>query len=138
MKNVRLQKNCCRATASWHEDILYFTEDEFSNRAVVDGEKITCRPEEIGLKYNENGKGYRAVDGTVLKCCDHLAAFVEAYLSIECGISSKHLRNGLEDLREQYKNKSFRFGFWKLYEEFPLFVMWKYKNHKFAEMCINC
>ena len=41
---------------SWHEDILYFTEDEFSNRAVVDGEKITCRPEEIGLKYTENGR----------------------------------------------------------------------------------
>ena len=105
---------------SWHEDILYFTEDEFSNRAVVDGEKITCRPEEIGLKYNENGKGYRAVDGTVLKCCDHLAAFVEAYLSIECGISSKHLRNGMEDLREQYKNKVVcGLDFGKLYEEFP-------------------
>lgn len=92
---------------SWHEDILYFTEDEFSNRAVVDGEKITCRPEEIGLKYNENGKGYRAVDGTVLKCCDHLAAFVEAYLSIEYGISSKHLRNGMEDLRNNTKIRSF-------------------------------
>ena len=120
---------------SWHEDILYFTEDEFSNRAVVDGEKITCRPEEIRLKYNENGKGYRAVDGTVLKCCDHLAAFVEAYLSIEYGISSKHLRNGMEDLREQYKNKvRLRFGFWEALRGISSFVMWKIlKMHKFAE-----
>ena len=120
---------------SWHEDILYFTEDEFSNRAVVDGEKITCRPEEIGLKYNENGKGYRAVDGTVLKCCDHLAAFVEAYLSIEYGISSKHLRNGMEDLREQYKNKVVcGLDFGEALRGISSFVMWKIlKMHKFAE-----
>lgn len=100
---------------------MYFTEDEFSDRAIVNGVKTKCAPEEIGLKYNENGKGYRAVDGTVLKCCDHLAAFVEAYLSIEYGISSKHLRSGMDSLREQYKDKVVcGIDFGKLYEEFPL------------------
>lgn len=106
--------------SEWHSDILYFTEDEFSNRAMVDGKKVKCTPEEINEKYNEVGKGYKAVDGSVLKCCDHLAAFVEAYLSIEYGISSKHLRNGMDDIRALYENKELcGIDFGKLYSEFP-------------------
>lgn len=106
--------------SEWHSDILYFTEDEFSNRAMVDGKKVKCTPEEINEKYNEVDKDYKAVDGSVLKCCDHLAAFVEAYLSIEYGISSKHLRNGMDDIRALYENKELcGIDFGKLYSEFP-------------------
>ena len=56
----------------------------------------------------------------VLKGCDHLAAFVEAYLSTEYGITSKHLLNGMADLREKYKNKTIAgINFGAVYDEFP-------------------
>ena len=104
----------------WHEEIIYFTQNEFTNRIMLDGVPTEVSEEELNGKYNVDGHGYKAVDGRMLKGCDHLAAFVEAYLSIEYGISSKHLRNGMEDLREQYKNKVVcGLDFGKLYEEFP-------------------
>ena len=103
----------------WHEEILYFTEDEFSNRIILNGERQLCTPEEIAYKYNEDGKGYRAIDGKDLKACDNLAAFVEANLSIEYGISSKHLRNAVDSLHKQYENNQISgIDFGKIYAVF--------------------
>ena len=89
----------------WHKEILYFAENEFADRAIVDGEiKLLSKPQEISEKYNEDK--YSPVDGSVLKGCDHLAAFVEAWLSRRHGITSQHLQEGEEKIREMYKAKS--------------------------------
>ena len=91
--------------SEWHKEILYFAENEFADRAIVDGKiKLLSYPEEISEKYNEDQ--YSAVDGSVLKGCDHLAAFVEAWLSIRHGITSQHLSEGEEKIGEMYKSKS--------------------------------
>jgi putative hydrolase of HD superfamily len=89
---------------SWHPEIMYFTEDEFSNRALVNGKTVT------GLSFEDLSKDYDApefwpVDGEIIRCCDHLAAFIEASLSIKHGISTKHLAEGVERLYSLYKDK---------------------------------
>ena len=104
----------------WHEEIIYFTQNEFTNRIMLDGVPIEVSEEELNGKYNVDGHGYKAVDGRMLKGCDHLAAFVEAYLSMEYGITSKHLLNGMADLRDKYKNKTIAgINFGAVYDEFP-------------------
>lgn len=104
----------------WHEEILYFTQNEFTNRIMLDGVPTEVSEEELNGKYNVDRHGYKAVDGRMLKGCDHLAAFVEAYLSTEYGITSKHLLNGMADLREKYKNKTIAgINFGAVYDEFP-------------------
>ena len=104
----------------WHEEIIYFTQNEFTNRVMLDGVPTKVSEEELNGKYNVDGHGYKAVDGRMLKGCDHLAAFVEAYLSMEYGITSKHLLNGMADLREKYKNKTIAgINFGAVYDEFP-------------------
>lgn len=104
----------------WHEEITYFTQNEFTNRVILDGVPSKCSEEDLNGRYNVDGHGYKAVDGRMLKGCDHLAAFVEAYLSTECGITSKHLLNGMADLRERYKGKTVAgINFGAIYKEFP-------------------
>ena len=104
----------------WHEEIIYFTQNEFTNRIMLDGVPTEVSEEELNGKYNVDGHGYKAVDGRMLKGCDHQAAFVEAYLSTEYGITSKHLLNGMADLREKYKNKTIAgINFGAVYDEFP-------------------
>ncbi len=104
---------------SWHEDILYYTQDEFSNRVMVDGKIIEVTQEDINTKYNE--PGYRAVDGRILKACDNLAAFVEVWLSRRYGISSKHLEDGEAAIRKQYKNAVLGgIDFGRVYDEFTV------------------
>lgn len=90
---------------SWHPEMMYFTEDEFSNRAQCDG--VTVKD----LTFDELGQNYDApqfkpVDGEIIRCCDHLAAFIEASLSIRHGISTKHLSEGVERLFNIYKDKA--------------------------------
>lgn len=104
----------------WHEEIIYFTQNEFTNRVMLDSVPTEVSEEELNGKYNVDGHGYKAVDGRMLKGCDHLDAFVEAYLSTEYGITSKHLLNGMADLREKYKNKTIAgINFGAVYDEFP-------------------
>ncbi len=88
----------------WHREMLYFSENEFADRAIVNGRIVFCeKPEEINAKYNEDK--YWAIDGSILKGCDNLAAFVEAWLSRCHGITSQHLQEGEEKIRDMYKNK---------------------------------
>lgn len=87
----------------WHKEILYFAENEFADRVIMDGKIVVCTPEKIDRKYNEDK--YCAIDGSVLKGCDHLSAFVETWLSRQHGITSVHLQEGEASLREMYKDK---------------------------------
>ncbi len=89
---------------SWHPEIMYFTEDEFSNRAQVDGKTVNGLTfDDLTNKYD--APEFRPVDGEIIRCCDHLAAFIEASLSIRHGISTKHLAEGVERLYSIYKDK---------------------------------
>ena len=102
----------------WHQDILYFTQNEFADKVIVDGKEVECTFEDLNGKYNCNG--FKAVDGKMLKGCDNLAAFVEAWLSRRYGITSKHLEDAERGLREQYKDKTVGgIDFGTIYAAFP-------------------
>lgn len=104
---------------SWHEDILYYTQNEFSSRVRINGKTEQTTIEEINARYNE--PGYHAIDGAVLKGCDNLAAFVEVWLSQRYGISSPRMEEGERAIRAQYKDKVIGgINFGRVYDEFPI------------------
>ena len=87
-----------------HEEIRYFIEDEFASKIIEQGKIQKVTSTDINKAYNE--ERYAPVDGEILKGCDHLAAFIEATLSISHGITSRHLREGVESSYQRYKNKN--------------------------------
>ena len=100
----------------WHKDIINYTVDEFDNKILVQGERQIVKGD-ITKKYNKDI--YSPVDGKIIRGCDHLAAFMEAWLSIHYGITSSHLASAVKSLPEQYKGKvvgGVNFG--KIYEQF--------------------
>ena len=104
---------------TWHDDILYYTQNEFADRVKIDGKIIYTSVDEINRKYNQDG--CYAIDGSVLKGCDNLAAFVEVWLSRRYGITSKHMEDGERAIREQYKGKVIGgIDFGSVYDEFPI------------------
>jgi putative hydrolase of HD superfamily len=88
---------------AWHEEILYFIEDEFNNKIRQDGQLVKGIPLEAMNQYNEDL--FSPLDGNLLKACDHLAAFIEAALSIQQGITSRHLEDGKNRLYQMYDRK---------------------------------
>ena len=90
--------------ASWHEEIRYFIEDEFANKVRLGGViKKDITNEEISASYNS--AEFSPLDGKVLKACDHLAAYIEATLSIQHGVKSQHLEEAKTRLHNQYRDR---------------------------------
>lgn len=86
---------------AWHRQIRYFTEDEFENRVLDEGElRIGLTTSDLDTTYDQ--PRFQPVDGEIIRCCDHLAAFIEASLSIQHGITSRHLTEGVNRLMERY------------------------------------
>ncbi len=85
-------------------EIDYFIDDEFENKVIVEGNVIKgISSDEINKKYNFNI--YSPVDGNIIKAFDDLAAFIEASISINYGISSRHLRDAKRNLTIKYRDK---------------------------------
>ncbi|WP_346353805.1 HD domain-containing protein [Azotosporobacter soli] len=89
---------------AWHAQLLYFIEDEFANKIQRDGVVEKVKGEEVDQLYNRDE--FSPIDGQLLKGCDHLAAYIEARLSMAHGITSRHLRDGSEKLYRLYQNRS--------------------------------
>ncbi|MDT8391254.1 MAG: HD domain-containing protein [Lentisphaeria bacterium] len=90
---------------SWREEIRYYTENEFSNRARVGGRlRVDIPFSEFQADFNVDALS--PVDGEMIRVCDHLAAFMEATLSIRHGITSRALRTAQEKLYAHYAEKS--------------------------------
>lgn len=77
--------------------------DEFCNRIFFEGVIVSIDDNEDFLKnYNKNE--YSPIQGRLIKICDEIAAFMEAYKSIDCGISTHHLQDGLAYIRNKYSS----------------------------------
>ena len=87
----------------WHDEVRYFTKDEFTSKIVYDGEIVPTTSDKINECFNDDA--YNPIDGEIIRCCDHLSAFLEAYLSLEYGIRPAPLTSGYKHLLEKYKNK---------------------------------
>lgn len=88
----------------WRQEVRYFTEDEFENRAFVEGRLIK------GWSFDEfhahcNSDEMNPVDGELIRICDHLAAYLEATLSIQHGITSRTLRKARDKLLARYRDR---------------------------------
>lgn len=93
----------------YKDEILYFTSDEFKNRAVFDGCMIPVSFEELNEKFNEDK--FNPADGRLVRVADHYSAYLEADLSIQYGITSMQLKRGRENLLKAYAGQDKINGF---------------------------
>ncbi|MDD4189552.1 MAG: HD domain-containing protein [Eubacteriales bacterium] len=99
------------------DEIKYYTQDEFSSKVRIDGKITPVSDDEINTKYNSCD--FDPLDGHLLRGCDKLAAFLEAYLSIKSGIDTSFLREGCESIYSEYKDKIISgFDFGNLFRSF--------------------
>ncbi len=87
----------------WHDEVRYFTKNEFASKIVYGGEIVETTSDKINESYNDDA--YNPIDGEIIRCCDHLSAFMEAYLSLEYGIRPTPLTSGYKHLLDRYKNR---------------------------------
>ncbi|WP_320170897.1 HD domain-containing protein [Maridesulfovibrio sp.] len=76
------------------------TGSEFNAQAVVGGFVKKISTEELDSRYNDDC--YDPKDGELLKLCDHLAAFMEAYNAMRNGITSAHLHQAYWRISQSY------------------------------------
>lgn len=88
---------------SWRSEIEYYTQNEFDSKVIDDGDIDMVTSEIINEKYNEDK--FNPVDGQIIRGCDHLSAYIEAYMSLNYGIRSEQMASGYEHLTGRYKNK---------------------------------
>ena len=87
----------------WHEEFEYFTADEFNSKIVIDGKRLSVTSDEINAKYNS--EKFNPIDGEIIRACDHLSAYMEAYMSLRYGVASEQIQSGYHNLSEKYENK---------------------------------
>lgn len=106
--------------STWHKDINYFIENEFESKIITENNEIKLvSSKEINDSYNKDS--YSPVDGKMIKICDDLAAYVEAYFSISHGITSEVLITAHKALLTAYKEKKIAgINFGELFEQFTV------------------
>ena len=101
----------------WHSEMQMFTEDEFSTIITRDGKTIKTDSETISRDFNDDA--YNPRDGEAVKTIDDLAAYVEAYCSLENGVKSRDLTAARESILEKYKDRIINnINFGNLFREF--------------------
>ena len=88
---------------AWHREIEYYTQNEFDSKIIDDGEINMVTSDLINEKYNEDK--YNPIDGQIIRGCDHLSAYIEAYMSLSYGIKSEQMQSGYDHLKGKYKDK---------------------------------
>jgi putative hydrolase of HD superfamily len=81
-----------------------FTENEFLSKVTIDGQLRHTTSDEITASYNRDR--YNPVDGELVKVADDLAAFMEAYLALQNGISNAQLQAAVQEKRLFYREKT--------------------------------
>lgn len=73
---------------------------EFAETVILDGRVTRVTPAELQGRYNADAHDPK--DGELLKVCDSLAAFIEAYTALRNGITSDQLQSAVWRLRTHY------------------------------------
>lgn len=100
----------CRLRDGGYPDIAerlsYFLGSEVGSEFVPTGRRDDIvrqvSREELNEKYTEDENDPK--DGALIKVCDNLAAFVEAYTAVNNGISSSQLQQALWRIKQVYEN----------------------------------
>lgn len=77
---------------------------EFESTIIQDGAARIVSWEQLQGQYNQDR--FCPKDGRMLKICDHLAAFLEAYTALANGIDNAHLQQALWRIRNLYQNEA--------------------------------
>ncbi|MBA4390108.1 MAG: hydrolase [Syntrophus sp. (in: bacteria)] len=88
--------------AEWHNEMQMFTEDEFSTIITKDNKTIKTDSDTISREFNNDVFNPR--DGEAVKTIDDLAAYVEAWCSIENGVKSSDLTEARTSIGAKYTN----------------------------------
>ncbi|MDR2489743.1 MAG: HD domain-containing protein [Desulfovibrio sp.] len=72
---------------------------EFDDTVIEDGRVVKTDFDALQGRYNQDE--YDPKDGEVLKICDILAAYIEAYTAMRNGITSDHIQQAFWRMREQ-------------------------------------
>lgn len=88
---------------SWQEELEYYTKNEFSSRITEKGDIKYVTSNEINEKYDH--EQFNPIDGEIIRACDHLSAYMEAYMSIKYGIQSEQIQSGYHNLFSKYENR---------------------------------
>jgi len=75
---------------------------EFDSTIIVDGEPRIVTWEQLQNQYNEDR--FDPKDGYLLKVCDNLAAFIEAYTATRNGIVNEQLQQAQWRIRNEYQH----------------------------------
>ena len=75
---------------------------EFTNCIMRGGKTEDVSFDELHKCYNENR--YDPKDGELIKICDNLAAFLEAYVAIRHGVASDQIHQGLWRMRSLHRD----------------------------------
>lgn len=89
--------------SQWHHEVRMFTEDEFSTIITKDGKVNKTDTETISKDFNSDE--YNPRDGEAIKTIDDLAAYVEAFCSLENGVKSKDLAEARKSIGEKYQDR---------------------------------
>ena len=87
----------------WQPEMKMFTENEFASVVTVQGRRIRKTSEEISLNYNQDR--YNPKDGEIIEATDRYAAFLEAYLALQNGITSKELEEAKNSIKKRHQGK---------------------------------
>lgn len=85
------------------KDLEFFTQDEFVSKVKIDGKLVKLTSDEINEKYNKDE--FSPIDGEIIRACDHLSAYLEAYMSIKYGICSEQIQEGYHNISQKYENR---------------------------------
>jgi putative hydrolase of HD superfamily len=102
---------------AWQSEMHMFTEDEFTSKVTVEGKLQNTTSDAITASYNQDL--YNPVDGELIKAADDLAAYMEAYLALQNGISNAQLRSAVREKSLFYRHKTIAgIDFGKVYKGF--------------------
>jgi putative hydrolase of HD superfamily len=85
---------------TWHSDFKYLVENEFESKVITNGHMEMKSSDEINKSYNDDR--FEPYDGEIIKVCDDLSAFVEAFKSCEIGICTDPLKKCITKYKDQY------------------------------------
>ncbi len=86
----------------FRDELMYFTSDEFANRIIDSDDGVVREVDWNLLNLQYSADRYSPIDGKTVRIADHLAALMEADISIKHGITSSHLDHGKKGMLEAY------------------------------------
>lgn len=78
---------------SWLPEFRYFTIDEFASKMRDNGTVTKTTSNEINERYNEDR--FDPIDGELVSVADKFSAFLEAYMTKEIGLQTRHTEEAL-------------------------------------------